>query len=175
MSDDATTKPDGLPGSRPWYVFLAVYSFILAIITAIPQFYYVLFAAHLAAIGPNTNPLGEVWYWYILSGDNTYQHVDPGVLAGAIEDAFLLGPLYFATGLGLARNRRWVYPVGLITAAMILYAIIGFFLGDIFAGLTTVTNGVSYWVTNLPYLVYPLLLLATLLAGGRRLMRGIRQ
>ncbi|HKW20226.1 MAG TPA: hypothetical protein VJO13_02535, partial [Ktedonobacterales bacterium] len=58
-------------------------------------------------------------------------------------------------------------PVGLITGAMILYAIIGFFLGDIFAGLNTVTNGVSYWVSNLPYLVYPLLLLATLIASRR--------
>lgn len=170
MSSDATVKPAGLPGPRPWYVFLAVYSIILAVITAIPQFYYVLFALHVAPIGPNTNPLGEVWYWYILSGDNSYRHVDPGILAGAIEDAFLLGPLYFATGLGLARRRPWVYPVGLITAAMILYAIIGFFLGDIFAGLNTVTNGVSYWASNLPYLVYPLLVLATLLPAGRRFM-----
>lgn len=70
---------------------------------------------------------------------------------------------------GLARNSRWVYPVGLITGAMILYAIIGFFLGDIFAGLNTVTNGVSYWASNLPYLVYPILLIATLIASRRRL------
>lgn len=168
MSSDVIATSKALSGPRPWYVFLAVYSFILAIITAIPQFYYVLFALHWVTIGPNTNPLGEVWYWYILSGDNSYLHVDPGILAGAIEDAFLLGPLYFATGLGLARQRAWVYPVGLITAAMILYAILGFFLGDIFAGLNTVTNGVSYWASNLPYLVYPLLLLATLLSAGRR-------
>lgn len=157
-----------------WWIFLAVYSFILAVITAIPQFYYVLFALHWVPIGPNTNPLGEVWFWYILSGDNSYQHVDPGILAGAIEDAFLLGPLYFATGLGLIRNRRWVYPVGLITGAMILYAIIGFFLGDIFAGLNTVTNGFSYWATNLPYLVYPILLIATLLVSWRRSKAAVR-
>ena len=169
MSSDEIAKSTTLPGPRPWYMFLAVYSFILAIITAIPQFYYVLFALHWVAIGPNTNPLGEVWYWYILSGDNSYRHVDPGILAGAIEDAFLLGPLYFATGLGLARQRTWVYPIGLITGAMILYAILGFFFGDVFAGLNTVTNGVSYWASNLPYLVYPLLLLATLLSAGRRL------
>ena len=171
MSSDAATqvtrRTSGASG-RGWLIFLAVYSFILAVITAIPQLYYVLFAMHLVAIGPTTNPLGEVWYWYILSGDNSYQHIDPGILAGAIEDAFLLGPLYFATGLGLARNSRWVYPVGLITGAMILYAIIGFFLGDIFGGLITVTNGVSFWATNLPYLVYPILLLATLLPRGRR-------
>jgi hypothetical protein len=52
---------------------------------------------------------------------------------------------------------------------MILYAIIGFFLGDIFAGLNTVTNGVSYWASNLPYLIYPILLLATLLMGRKQL------
>ena len=167
MSGEATATASRRSVRSGWFVFLAVYSLILAVITAIPQFYYVLFGLHLVAIGPNTNPLGEVWYWYILSGDNSYQHVDPGILAGAVEDAFLLGPLYFATGLGLARNSRWVYPVGLITGAMILYAIIGFFLGDIFAGLNTVTNGVSYWVSNLPYLVYPLLLLATLIASRR--------
>ncbi len=168
MSSDATSQTTRPTSGRGWLIFLAVYSLILAVITAIPQFYYVLFAMRLVAIGPHTNPLGEVWYWYILSGDNSYQHVDPGILAGAIEDAFLLGPLYFATGLGLARNRRWVYPVGLMTGAMILYAIIGFFLGDIFGGLITVTNGVSFWATNLPYLVYPILLLATLLPRGRR-------
>jgi hypothetical protein len=51
---------------------------------------------------------------------------------------------------------------------MTLYAISGFFLGDIFAGLNTVTNGVSYWASNLPYLIYPILLLATPLAGRKR-------
>ncbi len=168
LGDSAAHATKPLKG-RGWLIFLAIYSFLLAFITAIPQFYYVLFALHLAAIGPNTTPLGEVWYWYILSGDNSYRHVDPGILAGAVEDAFLLGPLYFATGLGLWRNSRWVFPVGLITGAMILYAIIGFFLGDIFAGLNTVTNGASYWATNLPYLVYPLLLLATLLFRRNRL------
>lgn len=168
MSSDVAAPSVNRSGLRGWFVFLAIYSFILAVITAIPQFYYVLFALHIVAIGPNTNPLGEVWYWYILSGDNSYQHVDPGILSGAIEDAFLLGPLYFATGLGLARDRRWVYPVGLITGAMILYAIIGFFLSDSFAGLNTVTNGVSYWASNLPYLIYPLLLIATLLVTRKR-------
>jgi hypothetical protein len=167
MSGEAAAPTPRRSGRSGWFVFLAVYSFILAVITAIPQFYYVLFGLHLVAIGPNTNPLGEVWYWYILSGDSSYQRVDPGILAGAVEDAFLLGPLYFATGLGLARNSRWVYPAGLITGAMIFYAIIGFFLGDIFAGLNTVTNGASYWASNLPYLVYPILLLATLLVSRK--------
>jgi hypothetical protein len=150
---------------RPtWLVILAVYSLVLGIITGIPQLYYVLFATGLVPIGPHSNPLGEVWYWYILSGDNTYRHVDPGVLAGAIEDAFLLGPLYLATGIGLWLRKPWVVPVGLITGAMIFYAIVGFFLSDIFAGLPTVTNGASYWASNLPYLIYPLWLVPTLLS-----------
>lgn len=164
---DASAAPPSsaaVRAPRPlWLTILAGFSLLLGIITAIPQFYYVLFALHLVTIGPNSNFLGQIWYWYILSGDNTYQKVDPGVLAGAVEDAFLLGPLYFATGIGLLRQRPWVIPVGLITGAMILYAILGFFLGDIFAGLPTVTNGASYWLSNLPYLAYPLWLIPTLL------------
>ncbi|MBF6591613.1 MAG: hypothetical protein IVW57_13960 [Ktedonobacterales bacterium] len=165
----AASSPIGTPttsqrAARPlWLAVLAGFSLLLGIITTIPQFYYVLFARGLVTIGPHSNFLGQIWYWYILSGDNTYQKVDPGVLAGAIEDAFLLGPLYFATGIGLWQRRAWVVPVGLITGAMILYAIIGFFLGDIFARLPTVTNGISYWASNLPYLIYPLWLLPTLL------------
>jgi hypothetical protein len=149
---------------RPlWLSILAGFSLLLGIITAIPQFYYILFALHLVSIGPNSNPLGQVWYWYILNGDNSYQKVDPGILAGAVEDAFLLGPLYIATGIGLWLRRPWVIPVGLLTGAMIFYAIIGFFLGDIFAGLPSVTNSVSYWASNLPYLLYPLWLIPALL------------
>lgn len=142
---------------------LAAYSLVLGVVTLVPQFYYVLFALHLVPIGPQTNPLGEVWYWYILNGDNSYQKVDPGTLAGAVEDAFLLGPLYLTTGIGLLVRRPWVIPVGLITGAMIFYAIVGFFLGDIFAGLPSVTNGISFWASNLPYLIYPLWLIPTLL------------
>lgn len=147
----------------PWLWGLAGLSLLLGVVTTLPQLYYVLFALGLVAIGPQTNPLGEVWYWYILNGDNSYHHVDPGILAGAVEDAFLLGPLYLATGIGLLQRRRWVVPVGLLTGAMIFYAIVGFFLGDIFAGLPSVTNSISYWASNLPYLVYPLWLIPTLL------------
>jgi hypothetical protein len=68
--------------------------------------------------------------------------VDPGFLAGAVEDVFLLGPLYIATGVGLWLRRPWVVPVGLMTGATIFYAIIGLVLSDVFAGLPTVTNGV---------------------------------
>jgi flagellar biosynthesis component FlhA len=46
---------------RPLTVsILAVYSWILGIITAIPQFYYVLFAIHLVTIGPHSNFLGYI-------------------------------------------------------------------------------------------------------------------
>ena len=149
---------------RPlWLSILAIFSLLLGIITTIPQFYYVLFGLHLVTIGPNSNFLGQIWYSYILNGDNSYFKVDPGTLAGAVEDAFLLGPLYIATGIGLWLRDRWVIPVGLITGAMIFYAIVGFFLGDIFAGLPSVTNGVSYWASNLPYLIYPLWLVPILL------------
>ena len=151
-------------GRRPlWLSILAGFSLLLGIITTIPQFYYVLFGLHLVTIGPNSNLLGQVWYSYILNGDNSYLKVDPGTLAGAVEDAFLLGPLYIATGIGLWLRRPWVIPVGLITGAMIFYAIVGFFLGDIFAGLPSVTNDISYWASNLPYLLYPLWLVPVLL------------
>ena len=149
---------------RPlWLSILAGFSLLLGIVTTIPQFYYVLFSLHLVTIGPNSNPLGQIWYSYILNGDNRYLKVDSGILAGAVEDAFLLGPLYVSTGVGLWLRRPWVIPVGLITGAMIFYAIIGFFLGDIFANLPSVTNDVSYWASNLPYLLYPLWLVPVLL------------
>lgn len=145
--------------------FLTGFSLLLGVVTAIPQLYYVLFAINSSVfpIGPHANPLGAVWFWYILNGDNTYHHIDPGVLAGAVEDAFLLGPLYLATGIGLLGLRRWVVPVGLLCGGMIFYAIVGFFLGNIFSGLHTVTNSASFWLTNLPYLAYPLWLIPTLL------------
>lgn len=163
----------GLATRRPlWLTILACFSLLLGIITAIPQFYYVLFGLHLVTIGPNSNPLGQIWYSYILNGDNSYLKVDPGILAGAVEDAFLLGPLYIVTGVGLWLRRPWVIPVGLMTGAMIFYAIVGFFMGDIFAGLPTVTNGISYWASNLPYLLYPLWLIPVLLMRRPLFQKG---
>jgi len=161
----STTQPSPVTRQPIWLLALGGFSLLLGVVTAIPQLYYVLFGinSHFFSIGPNSNPLGQIWYWYILSGDNSYQKVDPGILAGAVEDAFLLGPLYIATGIGLLQRRKWVVPVGLMTGAMIFYAIVGFFLGDIFAGLNTVTNSFSYWVSNLPYLAYPLWLIPALL------------
>lgn len=167
----------GATGHRPlWLSFLAGFSMLLGIVTTIPQFYYVLYALGLVTIGPHSNPLGQVWFWYILNGDNSYlvtHKVDAGIFAGAIEDAFLLGPLYLATGIGLLLRRAWVIPVGLMTGAMIFYAIVQFFLGDIFSGLKTVTNDFSYWATNLPYLLYPLLLIPTLLLGRSLFIRKV--
>ena len=171
---DQPTRLKLTPRRPLWLSILACFSLLLGIVTTIPQFYYVLFALHLASIGPNSNLLGQVWYTYILNGDNSYLKVDPGILAGAVEDAFLLGPLYLATGVGLWLRRPWVIPVGLITGAMIFYAIIGFFLSDIFAGLPSVTNDVSYWASNLPYLLYPLWLVPVLLFW-RKLFVGKEQ
>jgi hypothetical protein len=39
MSSDVAAPSVNRSGLRGWFVFLAVYSFILAVITAIPQFY----------------------------------------------------------------------------------------------------------------------------------------
>lgn len=97
---------------RPlWLSILAGFSLLLGVITTIPQFYYVLFDLHLVTIGPASNLLGQIWYSYILHCDNRYLTVDPGVLAGAIEDAFLPGPLSVATGIGLWLRCSWVLPV----------------------------------------------------------------
>src|SRR5258708_38364895 len=76
---------------------LAVYSWVLGIITGIPQLYYVLYALHLVTIGPHSNFLGYIWYAYILNGDNSYLHVGTGPLAGAIADAVSVGTPYFTT------------------------------------------------------------------------------
>lgn len=170
-SVDQTARVARAAGRPLWLSILAGFSLLLGIVTTISQFYYVLFGLHLVTIGPDSNLLGQVWYSYILNGDNSYQKVDPGILAGAVEDAFLLGPLYIATGVGLWLRRPWVVPAGLITGAMIFYAIVGFFLGDIFAGLSSVTNSVSYWASNLPYLAYPLWLIPVLLFRRSLFMR----
>src|SRR5258708_27367383 len=169
----ATTTED--QAKRPlWLPILAGYSWVLGIITGIPQLYYVLYALHVVSIGPHSNFLGYIWYAYILNGDNSYLHVDPGTLAGAIEDAFLLGPLYFTTGLGLWWRSPWALYVGLMTGAMIFYAILGFFLGDIFATLNTVTNTASNSPPHLPSLIYPHWLVPTLLVRRNLFQRGGR-
>ena len=162
-----TSTPVRQPSARrrrPWWLFvLAIYSLLLGLITEIPQFYYVLYALGLVTIGPHSNALGQVWYWYNFNGDNSYIKIDPGLLAGAVEDAFLLAPLYLATGIGLLSLRRWVVPLGLMTGAMIFYGTLQLYVGDAFAHYSSITNEFTYWITLLPYMVYPLWLIPALL------------
>ena len=153
--------------SRPISVtILAVFSLLLGIVTGIPQLYYVLYAInpHVFTIGPNANPLGAIWFNYILNGQQGgYLHVDAGTLAGAIEDAFMMAPLYLTTGIGLLGLRKWVYPVGLITGAMIFYANLYFLLSGTLVGPYTATDIVATVLSSIPYFVYPLWLVPTLL------------
>jgi hypothetical protein len=145
---------------------LALYSLALAIVTGIPQLYYVLFAINrqIFPIGPHVNVLGAVWYGYIASGQQGgYLQVDPGTLAGGIEDAFMMGPLYFITGLGLLSLRKWVFPVGLITGAMIFYANLYFLLSGTLGSPHTATDLLTTLLSSIPYFVYSLWLIPTLL------------
>lgn len=146
-------------------IALAVLSFILAIITGPEQLYYVLFAVnpHVFGIGPHTNLLGEVWYAYVLNGDNSYIRFDSGLFTGAVEDAFMLAPCYLVVGIGLLRRSRWVIPLGFITAGMIWYAIVYFIVGDLSSGLQSVTDPLNFWGPLVLYVVYPIWLAITLI------------
>jgi hypothetical protein len=159
----AATKP-----TRP-LLLLAGYSLLIGVVTGIPQLYYLLFALNRGAfpIGPNANVLGALWYNYILGGhQGGYLQVDAGVLTGALEDVFMLTPLYLATGLGLLRLHPWVYSVGLITGAMGLYAILYFFLSDILAQNSfDAADLIATTLSAVPYFAYDVWLLATLLTG----------
>ncbi len=166
----------GRPGQRPIRLsVLAVYSVLLGIITGIPQLYYVLFALNpqIFPIGPNANFLGYLWYAYILGGhQGGYLTVDPGTLAGGIEDAFMLGPLYIITGFGLWRLRSWVVTVGVITGSMIFYAILYFLLSGVLDPHAGITDIVTVVASSVPYLVYPLWLIPTLLFGRSLFVGG---
>jgi hypothetical protein len=132
-------------GRRPWWaIALAVFSFLLFLVTEGPQFYYVLYEVNLVPIGPHTNPLGQVWYWYVFHGDNSVLGHNSGAFGGALEDAFLLDPLYVATGIGLLLRRRWTVPVGLMGAAMLFYGTAQTFVPDALGGFSNVTNLVTY-------------------------------
>lgn len=150
------------PGS---IIALAILSFVLAIITGPQQFYYVLFAInpHVFGIGPHTNFFGQLWYAYVLNGDNSYTRFDSGLFTGAVEDAFMLAPCYFACGIGLLRRSRWVVPLGLFTAGMIWYAIIYFIVGDLSSGLKSVTDSVNFWAPLTLYVVYPVWMTLTMI------------
>jgi hypothetical protein len=153
--------------TRPVAVtILALYSLALAIVTGIPQLYYVLFAINrqIFPIGPHVNFLGVVWYGYIAGGQQGgYLKVDPGTLAGGIEDAFMMGPLYCITGLGLLRLRKWVFPVALITGAMIFYANLYFLLSGTLGSPHTTTDLLTTLLSSIPYFIYSLWLIPTLL------------
>jgi hypothetical protein len=158
-SQQAQKRPVGV-------TILALYSLALAIVTGIPQLYYVLFAINrqIFPIGPHVNFLGAVWYGYIAGGQQGgYLHIDPGTLAGGIEDAFMMGPLYFITSLGLLSLRKWVFPVGLITGAMIFYANLYFLLSGTLGSLHTTTDLLTTLLSSIPYFVYSLWLIPTLL------------
>ena len=162
VTKETTTK------NRPLAItILAIFSLLIGVIDGIPQLYYVLYAInpHVFPIGPNANPLGAIWYNYILGGQQGgYLKVDPGTLAGAIEDAFMLAPLYITTGIGLLRQSKWVYPVGLITGSMIFYANLYFLLsGTLVSPQNTVTENVTTVLSSIPWFVYPLWLIPTLL------------
>jgi hypothetical protein len=126
MQVDADLKPLATSRRPPWLIVLAGRSFLLFIITGPEQLYYVLYTINpqVFGIGPHTNVFGALWYNYVQQGDNRYTHFDPGLATGAIEDAFMLAPLYLITGIGLIRQAGWVVAVGLLTAGMIWYAIV---------------------------------------------------
>jgi hypothetical protein len=150
---------------------LAAYSLLIGVVTFIPQLYYVLFALNRAVfpIGPDANPLGALWYNYILGGhQGGYLSVDAGTLAGGLEDVFLLGPLYIATGVGLLRRSRWVRIAGLLTGAMGLYSILYFLLSGVI-GQHDSTDVSTTILSTIPYLAYDLWLLATVLVRGSSL------
>jgi hypothetical protein len=162
-----TVREPRTAGRRPWWIIaLAVFSFLLFLVTEPPQFYYVLYELGLVPIGPHTNPLGEVWYWYSVHGDNNLLGYHAGNFGGALEDSFLLDPLYFATGIGLLVRRRWTVPVGLMGAAMLFYGTAQTFVPDALGGFSNVPNLFNYWLSLLPYIVYPLWLIPTLLVRG---------
>ena len=149
------------PGS---IIALATLSLVLALITGPEQLYYVLFAInpHVFGIGPHTNFFGNLWYAYVLHGDNSYTHFDSGLFTGAVEDAFMLAPCYLLCGIGLLRRSRWVIPLGLFTAGMIWYAIIYFIVGDLSSGLGSVTDPINFWAPLVLYVVYPIWMVQTL-------------
>ncbi len=164
-----TATPASAPfaARRPLAItLLAAYSLLLGVVTFVPQLYYVLFAINrdVFPIGPNANVVGALWYNYILGGhQGGYLTVDPGTLAGALEDVCFLGPLYLASGIGLLRLARWMRAIGLITGAMGLYSIVYFLLSGVI-GQHDSADLVTTVVSTLPYLAYDIWLLVTVLA-----------
>jgi hypothetical protein len=162
---------------RPLVVaILAGYSLLLGVVTFVPQLYYILFAINrnVFPISPNANFLGALWYNYIIGGhQGGYLTPDPGTLAGAFEDVFLVSPLNLITGVGLLRLSRWTYPIGLLTGAMGLYSILYFFLSGVI-GQHDATDIVTTVLSTVPYLAYDIVLLVIVLARRSLFVRQER-
>ena len=154
-------------------IALAALSLVLALITGPEQLYSVLFAInpHTFGIGPHANFFGQVWYAYVLNGDNSYIRFDSGLFTGAVEDAFMLAPCYLLCGIGLLRRSRWVAPLGLFTAGMLWYAIVYFIVGDLSSGLKSVTDPLTFWAPLTLYVVYPIWLALTMVFRRRLFTR----
>lgn len=146
-----------------WLGVLATLYLLLGIVTAIPQLYYVFYYANLVQASPHANILGQIWYWYGTQVDTGALSKDSGTMAGALEDAFFLGPLYLATGIGLWRRFSWVRPVGFITAGGGFYAILYFVLTYTLDHLSSVRDLISFWLPLIPYMALPVWLTVVLL------------
>ena len=160
----ATSASVSAQTRRPiWLSILAVLYVLLGVVTTIPQLYYVLYYAGLVTASAHANVLGQIWYWYGTQVDMGALSRDSGTMAGALLDAFFLGPLYIASGIGLWGRRPWLRQVGLITGGGALYAILYFIFVYTLDNLHSVTNLLTFWATTLPYLALPVWLLTTIL------------
>ena len=74
------------------------------------------------------------------------------------------GPLYIVCSYGLWTLRRWVIPTGLIVAALLFYGVMLLIISDLYSNFHDVTNNLSYWLSNLPYVIYPIWMVYTLTA-----------
>jgi len=158
----ATTK-------RPiWLSILAVLYLILGIVTFLPQFYYLLYFVGLVTPSPHADILGQIWYWYGHNIDTAALKTDSGTATGAIEDAFMLGPLYITTFFGLWGLRPWARTIGFITAGGGFYAIMYFILTYSIDHVASVKDLLFFWPTILPYAALPVWL-ATALIVRRKL------
>jgi hypothetical protein len=154
---DMSTVAPSLPqaSNRPWWlVILGGFSVLLGVVTFLPQWYYIFYYVNAVVASPHANILGQIWYWYGTQIDTSALSKDSGTLAGAVEDAIMLGPLYIISGIGLLRLSPWVQRIGLLTGGMSLYAILYFILGDTFNNVSSVENLLIFWLTTLPYLAY---------------------
>ena len=152
------TTPAIQPKRPIWLAILAVLYVLLGVVTAIPQLYYIFYYANLVAASPHANLLGQIWYWYGTHVDTGALSKDSGTMAGALLDAFFLGPLYLASGIGLWGRRPWVRQVGLLTAGGALYAILYFIFTYTLDHLHSVTDLLTFWAVSYTHLTLPTIL-----------------